>query len=334
MARRLNPPRDVALLAFARAGADLLRGGRNAVVSRAPGAAKGIPPQVDPIPDDMEWSTPPEPERGARRSIYDTGSGPESYDVDLLERLNDEYADRPLVPNPPSYALDARYKTAQARLRNADRQIGLMGSTVLEVGCSEGHLVWYLANDLGCDAYGVDVVERASWLTFEGPRAHFVVADLALENPFPEDKFDRLISYAVWEHVLHPYAMLEQVHRILKPGGLALITANLYAGPKASHRYREIFFPWPHLLFSDETIRDWDQKHGRKPKGSSWVNRLSWAQYQDYFDEIGFITRKVSFRETEIDEDFYRRFEDVLGRFPRRDLRRDFFTVILEKPTV
>jgi hypothetical protein len=106
----------------------------------------------------------------------------------------------------------------------------------------------------------------------------------------------------------------------------------LYAGPKASHRYRDIYFPWPHLLFTDETIGNWDKLHGRSKRGSSWVNRLSWAQYQSYLDEIGFVTRRVSFRKTPIDEGFYRRFEDILGRFPRRDLERDFFTVILEKP--
>ncbi len=32
------------------------------------------------------------------------------------------------------------------------------------------------------------------------------------------------------------------------------------------------------------------------------------------------------------DEEFYRRFEDVLGRIPRWDLERDFFTAVLEKP--
>ena len=36
-------------------------------------------------------------------------------------------------------------------------------------------------------------------------------------------------------------------------GGLAWIKAN--RGPKASHRYRWVNFPWPHLLFTDEVFR-------------------------------------------------------------------------------
>ncbi len=33
-----------------------------------------------------------------------------------------------------------------------------------------------------------------------------------------------------------------------------------------------------------------------------------------------------------LDEAFYGRFEDVLGRYPRVDLERGFFTAVLEKP--
>jgi hypothetical protein len=119
---------------------------------------------------------------------------------------------------------------------------------------------------------------------------------------------------------------------VLKPGGLAWLHVNLYAGPKASHRYRQIFFPWPHLLFSDDVIREWDARHGRETRGSSWVNQLSWSQYERYLGEIGFRLRQLSFDEASWDEEFYRRFEDVLGRIPIRDLKRDFFTAVLQKP--
>ena len=119
---------------------------------------------------------------------------------------------------------------------------------------------------------------------------------------------------------------------MLKPGGLAWIRANLFCGPQASHRYREINFPWPHLLFSEDVIRDWDVKHGRGPKGPAWVNRLTWDNYQRHIDEIGFRLRHVQFQEAEWDEEFYQRFEDILGRYAKRDLKRDYFLAVLEKP--
>jgi hypothetical protein len=100
----------------------------------------------------------------------------------------------------------------------------------------------------------------------------------------------------------------------------------------ASHRYRDINFPWPHLLFSDDVIRDWDTKHGRPAKGSSWVNRLSWLHYERSITDLGFVLRHLQFQNAKWDEEFFVRFEDILGRFPRADLERDFFLVVLEKP--
>src|SRR5205814_8976577 len=68
--------------------------------------------------------------------------------------------------------------------------------------------------------------------------------------------------------------LLQETYNVLKPGGLALIRANLYAGPMASHRYRHVFFPWPHLLFPDDVISDWFEKNGQPRRGTAWVNRL------------------------------------------------------------
>jgi hypothetical protein len=100
----------------------------------------------------------------------------------------------------------------------------------------------------------------------------------------------------------------------------------------ASHRYREIYFPWPHHLFSDDVIAEWDAKNGRGPEGSAWVNKLTWNHYERYIHDIGFRLRALSFTKADWDEEFYQRFEDVLGRVPRWDLERDFFTAVLEKP--
>ncbi len=55
---------------------------------------------------------------------------------------------------------------------------------------------------------------------------------------------------------------------------------------------------------------------GAKPIGHAWVNRLSWLHYEHYADLIGFEVAHRSFTETPIDEEFYTRFEDVLGRYP------------------
>lgn len=283
---------------------------------------------------DVEWKQPPDVLNTATkiRSLYDTGAAPPRYDLALLEQLNAEYADKPLVPNPPKYDPDSLTKGARRRALWVHNMVDLRGKRTLEIGCGNGYEVWHVAEHFGADAHGVDVTEYGPWATLTSDNVHFTCADLAADNPYEHDYFDRVMSFAVWEHVSHPHRLLKATYDLLKPGGLAWIYANLYAGPRASHRYGDFAFPWPHLLFSDDVIREWDRKHGKTERGSAWVNRLSWRHYDHYFEQIGFKIRTVRFTTTPIDEAFYQRFEDVLGRFPRYDLTRDFFLAVLEKP--
>ena len=90
-------------------------------------------------------------------------------------------------------------------------------------------------------------------------------------------------------------------------------------------------FPFPHLLFTDDVFREFFRRRGLPEQGASWVNRLTWAEYENHFRRLGFRIRALQFTETDLDESFYRRFESVLGRYPRWDLTRDFFQVVLEK---
>lgn len=337
---RLPPPRDEAALRLLRAGRDLLKGQDEP--RRPPSQSRGgfparigpplkKPPQLTGVED---WVLPPVSDGHdvLTEVLYDTGAKPQRFDVELLEALNAEYESKPIVPKPPSYVATDRIATARKRLKWAQQLVDLRGKTTLEIGCSNGYESWLLAHNLGCDAYGVDVNARGAWKDLQGDRVHFTCADMAVNNPFEANTFDVVLSYVVWEHVVHPRALLQATYDVLKPGGLAWIRANLFCGPQASHRYREVYFPWPHLLFSEDVIRDWDVKHGRGPKGPAWVNRLTWDNYERYISEIGFRLRHVHFQEAEWDEEFYRRFEDMLGRYPKRDLKRDFFLAVLEKP--
>lgn len=349
--RALPPPRDKAALRAAVALRDLVRGtapapkrkpARSAVKAAprprpAPAAAPPAPlklPKVEPLSPDAPWLT-PENITGSGFTLtrmYEAAPTPIVFDVDLLEALNREYADRPLVPKPPTYDAPALVASARRRIGWVHGMVDLRDKRTLEVGCGNGFEVWAVAHNLGADAHGVDVSHYEPWDQLAGDRVHFTCADMSVEHPFEPNSFDRILSFTVWEHVSHPYAMLKAAHDVLKPGGLAWIRVNLYAGPQASHRYREIFFPWPHLLFSDEVVREWDLKHGRKPLGNAWVNRLSYLHYDRYVADLGFEVLHRVFSETPIDEELYTRFEDVLGRYPRADLRRDFMLMVLRKP--
>ena len=344
--RLLPPPRDKAAIRAALAVRDLVTGRPDTTPFKpsvssappAPGASVVRPPtglpKPAPLPADRTWLLPEGIEGSGTRvsSLYETGAGPRVYDVALLEKLNAEYASSPIVPSPPSYAADALATAAQRRVRWVHDMVDLAGKRTLEIGCGNGFEVWSLAHNLDCDAHGVDVSHYRPWDQLSGDRVKFECADLSVQNPYPENYFDRVLSFTVWEHVTHPYAMLKATYDVLKPGGTAWIRANLHAGAQASHRYRDINFPWPHLLFTDEVVREWDVKNGREPIGHAWVNRLSYLHYEYYADKLGFEIAHRGYTETAIDEDFYQRFEDVLGRYPRADLRRDYILLVLRKP--
>ena len=341
--RLLPPPRDEAALRAALAIRDLVTGRPTPPSKLPPPGAPGTSvlrpptglPEPPPLPPERVWRTPDGIQGSGRRvrSLYATGAGPRVYDADLLDQLNREYAGSPLVPSPPTYTADALAVAAARRVRWVHNMVDLAGRRTLEIGCGNGFEVWSLAHNLDCDAFGVDVAQYQPWDQLAGERVHFECADLSVANPFPMNHFDRILSFTVWEHVTHPQAMLKAAWDLLRPGGLAWIRANLYAGPQASHRYRDIYFPWPHLLFPDQVVRDWDVANGREPIGHAWVNRLSWLHYEYYADQLGFQIAHRGYTESPIDEDFYRRFEDVLGRYPRADLRRDYLLLVLRKPS-
>lgn len=345
--RRLPPPRDEAALNVLRSLRDLVEGREAKAMGPLPstaaaksegppfGAPPGPPlPTVDPIPDEHVWEIPPSIEVGkVIRRLGDARSRPEHFNTDLMDELNAEYASKPIVPRPRSYASSTMFEAAQRRVKWVHNRVDLRDKNVLEIGCGSGVETWTIANNLGARVHGVDVIELSSWEMLRGERCEFSCVDLTDDSPFAANTFDRIISFTVWEHVRHPHALLEETFRILKPGGLQWLRANLYAGPMASHRYREIYFPWPHLLFSDDVVREWDVKHGRRPRGLSWVNRLSMHHYRAYFADVGFRLRYLSIQKADFDQEFYERFEAVLGQFPKTDLSQDFFLAVLEKPT-
>jgi hypothetical protein len=71
------------------------------------------------------------------------------------------------------------------------------------------------------------------------------------------------------------------------------------------------------------------EKIGRPPSKPAWVNKLISAEYLLYFQHLKFNVNQVWYSETKIDEDFYSRFHDVLERYPRFDLEKDFIHVLL-----
>jgi SAM-dependent methyltransferase len=105
------------------------------------------------------------------------------------------------------------------------------GASVLEVGCGPGHLAKLLAADHKLDVTGLDLdpamIERARSNTQDtsGDRerpARFVVGDVA-ELPFAPGSFDLVVSTFSLRHWADPGTGLDEIARVLRLGGRALI---------------------------------------------------------------------------------------------------------------
>lgn len=255
-----------------------------------------------------------------------------TYDLELFTALNKEYAKEPIVKAPRSHNDEDLEVQARRRSESLDKRFGLRGKRVLEIGCGAGHLCKLLQDHLGCEVIGVDVEKYNQWDGFIADGADLRLHDITLGDNAALGQFDRIYSYAVWEHMVRPLEGIDAVRGLLTDDGQAYIAANLYRGQTASHRYRQIHFPWPHLLFDDEVFKQYYLANGLNAKGPAWVNKLTAAQYRERFQQNDLAIAK-EWATTRSDPEFAKRFEDKLGKYPTSDLELDFIHVILQKGT-
>jgi SAM-dependent methyltransferase len=258
------------------------------------------------------------------------------FGVELFEQLDAEYGSRPVRKAPVPRDEQSIQDKARHRIETISRQLGtgFDDKVVLELGCGHGWLTAYLPEIGGAvEAIGVDPFRYDTWARHTDPRVRLIEVDLASDRVLDDASVDLVISGAVFEHVTRPVEMLAALWDVLKPGGRAWLYFNLYRGPQASHRYNEVRFPWPHLLFDDDVCSAYyERNHDRRAVQFAWVNKMTVANYVQVTHELGFRIVSLKRRVVPIDVPFYLRFADVLGRYPALDLETDFATLILEKP--
>lgn len=122
------------------------------------------------------------------------------------------------------------------RLEWIDRQVGLAGKKVLDVGCGGGILAEGMA-DRGADVMGIDLGEKALkvarlHLLESGRRVDYrLVSAEALAEDMP-GAFDVVTCMEMLEHVPDPASTVRACARLVKPGG-AVFFSTINRNPKS-----------------------------------------------------------------------------------------------------
>ena len=104
---------------------------------------------------------------------------------------------------------------------------------VIEVGCGNGVLLSLLAKQ-GMDVTGVDAsASGIKQCTELGLRAQCLDVSTA-GLPFADDAFDLAISLETFEHLMNPHFALQEVRRVVRPGGRFLCSVP---NPLTGHPY-------------------------------------------------------------------------------------------------
>ena len=138
------------------------------------------------------------------------------------------------------------------RRRHAGRDAGFLlpqlksGMTVLDCGCGPGTITVGLAEAVAPgQVTGMDLEEsqieaaRATARQRGTKNVEWKVASV-YQLPFPDRSFDAVFSHALFEHLGEPLAALEEIKRVLRPGGIAALSSPDWSGNLMAPRDPEI----------------------------------------------------------------------------------------------
>ena len=139
---------------------------------------------------------------------------------------------------------------------------GPAGRTLLDVGGGPGYFASAFT-DAGLHYIGVEPDPRE--MHAAAPRTHrragsFVRAS-GLALPFPDGSVDICLSSNVAEHVARPWRLGEEMLRVTRPGGLAILSYTVWLGPFGGHE-----MGLNHYLGGRRAADRYARRHGHRPK--------------------------------------------------------------------
>jgi SAM-dependent methyltransferase len=155
---------------------------------------------------------------------------------------------------------------------------------------------------------------------------------------FRDDLFDFVFSLNAFEHIPDPGRSLQEISRVLKPGGHVFLQFNgLYFSDDGHHLSTLTDVPWIHLLYDRDEIKKIISEAGKSANEVDNIldslNGYNVRQYLAIFDQTDLqilekhIHRDFSFAGSEGSEEFSKLKE----LYPEEDLTTSGITIILRK---
>ncbi|WP_236254386.1 class I SAM-dependent methyltransferase [Mucisphaera calidilacus] len=193
-------------------------------------------------------------------------------------------------------------KAAGSYQRFVDELGGVDGLRVLDFGCGwGGESVWLAergAEVTGCDI-SASAIEHAQRFAAERGVAgvDFALSD-STRLPFADDSFDAVFSTDVFEHVMDLPAVLGELRRVLRPGGVLLTRFGpLFYSPLGYHLPWTTQVPWAHLVFGLRPIVEVRNTRRSPISPGSWeetgLNRATFGAFREAVGLSGFEAERL-----------------------------------------
>ncbi len=173
--------------------------------------------------------------------------------------------------------------------------------------------------------------------------SNFVFVNQSAESiPYEDGYFDLIISWGSVEHIKDGYRrVLDEIWRVLRPGGLFFVNPGLYFSSQGSHLGEFFSEPHHHLKMNEETMRKHVLTHTPNRMDRSGFD-VGGAEYWRFYKELNVI--RVSDFEQDLKRYGYRilrgalrvspmvEYDDSLQDHSLVDLACEDAFFVLEKP--